>query len=216
MALMVLGVLFTVLPHAQAAVLAVAVVLGVGVKAGVTLLESRLDVKIAADSRAAGGVDSKEQIGELLDELGDEHVIVPHVPSPCGSVEEVIISKNHGIFLVEPKPQHGRVEVIHSRIRINGRLPETDFILQALRNNCWLADELAGRLGLQARVNSLVVFTNAFVVTSRSVMGVTVTNRDFLLASIQRLGKPLPADVWEAREQIASHLCGEAAFPKDV
>jgi hypothetical protein len=103
-------------------------------------------------------------------------------------------------------PHSGNVEVIHSRIRINGKLPETDFVVQALRNTSWLVDELEKIAGIRTRVNSLVVFTNAFVVTSRSVKGVTVTNKKFLLSNIQRLGKPLAPEIWTSREKIAGAL----------
>ena len=208
-ALAVVCVLFTVLPHAQAACLGGLVALGVLVKVAMTVLESRIDTKIAEELRPSRGSVAEEHVGEVLNEIGDEHVIVHDVQCPHGRIDHLIFSKSYGIFLVESMPHSGRVEVIHSRIRINGKLPETDFVVQTLRNTSWLVDELEKIAGVRARVNSLVVFTNAFVVTSRSVKGVTVTNKKFLLSNIQRLGKPLVPEIWTAREKIAGAL-GEA------
>jgi hypothetical protein len=201
--LAVMGILFTVLPRTQAVGLSVLVALGVLGKIAMTILESRIDTKIAEELRPSRGSVAEEHIGEVLNELGDEHVIVHDILCPHGRIDHLIFSKGYGIFLVESMPHSGRVEVIHSRIRINGKLPETDFVVQALRNTSWLVDELEKITGVRTRVNSLVVFTNAFVVTSRSVKGVTVTNKKFLLSNIQRLGKPLSPELWTSREKIA-------------
>jgi hypothetical protein len=208
-ALVVVCILFTILPHTQAMGLGALVSLGVLGKVAMTVLESRIDTKIAEELRPTRGSVAEEHIGEVLDELGDEHVIVHDIHCPHGRIDHLIFSKGYGIFLVESMPHSGRVEVFHSRIRINGKLPETDFVVQALRNTSWLVDELEKITGARTRVNSLIVFTNAFVVTSRSVKGVTVTNKKFLLSNIQRLGKPLASEIWTAREKIAGAF-GEA------
>ncbi|HEY3899927.1 MAG TPA: nuclease-related domain-containing protein [Chthoniobacter sp.] len=208
-ALPVACALFTVLPHAQAVGLGALVALGIFVKIGMTALESRIDTKIAEELRPSRGSVAEEHVGEVLDEIGDEHLIVHDIHCPHGRIDHLIFSKSYGVFLVESMAHSGRVEVIHSRIRINGKLPETDFVVQALRNTSWLVDELERIAGVRTRVSSLVVFTNAFVVTSRSIKGVTVTNKKFLLSNIQRLGKPLAPEIWTAREKIAGVL-GEA------
>jgi len=208
MGLAAISVLFTLLPHAQAAGIGLVVLLGVASKAAMTALEFKIDTKIAAEKRAIRGAVAEERIGETLDELGEEHLIVHDVRGPFANIDHVIFSRNYGVFLIETKAHGGQVAVVDSRILVNGRSPETDIIAQTLRNTCWLADELERIAGVRTRVNSLVVFTNAFVVTSRSIKGITVTNRKFLLPNIQRLGKPLAPEVWAAREKFAGLLSG--------
>jgi len=209
MGVAIISVLFTLLPHGQAAGIALVVALGVAFKAAMTFVEAKIDTKIAADKRAAGGAVAGDRIGQTLDELGEEHLVIHDLRCPYGNIDHVVLSRNHGVFLIETKAHAGRVAVVDSRIVINGRPPELDFVAQTLRITCWLADEMEKISGVRTPVNSLIVFTNAFVVTSRSVKGVTITNQDFLLSNIQRMGKPLPLAVWAARERIASG-CGAA------
>ena len=148
---------------------------------------------------------AEEQIGEILEQLGEEHLLIHDVQCQFGKIDHIVLSKNHGIFLIETNSHFGSVEVIDSKIRVNGKPTGQDFIARMLRNTHWLAEELETITGVKARVNSLVVFTNAFVVTSRSIKGITITNNKFLLSSIQQLAKPLAPEVWEAKEKIA-HL----------
>jgi hypothetical protein len=203
-ALVVMGVFFKILPHAQAAGVGVVLILFLAFKVVMNLFESRIDTKIAEEKRAIRGAVAEEKIEEILDQLGDEHRVIHDVRCQFGNIDHIVLSRNHGVFLIETKAHGGRVAIVESKIRVNGKLPEKDFIAQTLRNTYWLVEELQTMTGVRPWVTSLIVFTNAFVVRSRPIKGITVTNKKFLLESMRQLGKPLPAEVWAARDKIAS------------
>jgi hypothetical protein len=165
-----------------------------------------VESKVQAEKLAQRGAVVEERVGEILARLNSEHLIIHDVRCQFGDVEHIVFSKNHGVFLIETIAHGSRVEVVNSKILVNGNAPAKDLMGQTLRNTNWLTEELRKLTGVSAKVNSLVVLTNAFVVTNRAIMGITITNRKFLLSSIQRLGKPLPPEVWAARETLASRL----------
>lgn len=177
-ALVVMGVFFKILPHAQAAGVGVVLVLFLAFKGVMKILESRIDTKIAEEKRAIRGAVAEGKIEEILDQLGDEHRIIHDVRCQFGNIDHIVLSRNHGVFLIETKAHGGRVAIVESKIRVNGKLPEKDFIAQTLRNTYWLVEELQTMTGVRPWVTSLIVFTNAFVVRSQPIKGITVTNKN--------------------------------------
>jgi hypothetical protein len=195
-------VFYSFFPHAPKLGISVILFLFLGCKVVIAVMDS----KIVGFLREFRGEAAEERIGEILNQLEGDHWITPEVQCPFGNIDRIVFSKNHGVFLIETKGYHGNVEVVDSRIRVNGKLPEQDFIAQMLRKTHWLAEELQAAAGVSVKVNSLLVFTNAFVVTSRSIKGITVTNNKFLLASIHQQARPLAAEVWEAKDKIAGQF----------
>lgn len=126
--------------------------------------------------------------------------------SEFGNIDHVVLSREHGVFLIETKAHGGKVTVVDGKVQVNGKPPEKDFIAQTVRNTQWLSGRLEGITGVTAWVNSSIVFTNAFVEWSRPVKGITVTNKKFLLSNIQRVRKPLPPAIWDARLTIGDRL----------
>ncbi len=202
----VLIVFFKLLPHAQAAGLGAVVVLAVAVKLLISFLDARVDAKIAEEKRALRGAAAEEKVEEILDRLDIDHLVIHDVRCQFGNIDHVVLSKEGGVFLLETKAHGGRVAVVESKIRVNGKLPEKDFIAQTLHNTYWLIEELETITGVRPWVTSVIVFTNAYVARSAPVKGITITNAKFLLQEMKRLGQPLPAKVWAAREQIARLL----------
>jgi Holliday junction resolvase-like predicted endonuclease len=201
----VVGLIFlTVLPHAKAAGFAMVAVLFVAFKIAMNFLESKIDTKIVEEKRAIRGAVAEEKVEEILDQLGDDHLILHDVRCQFGNIDHIVLSKAHGVFLIETKAHGGRVATVESKIRINGKLPEKDFIAQTLRNTYWLVEELEATTGVRPWVTSLIVFTNAFVVRGKPIKGITVTNKKFLLETMKQLGQPLAPQVWEARQKIAA------------
>jgi hypothetical protein len=206
---MIVGWVFLkVMPHAQAAGIGTIVVLFVAFKVAMNILESKIDTKIVEEKRAIRGAVAEEKIEEILDQLDDEHFILHDVVSSFGNIDHVVLSKNHGLFLIETKSHGGTVTVVDGKIRVNGNWPEKDFISQTIKNTYWLAEQLRLITGVTAWVSPSIVFTNAFVERSRPIKGITVTNKKFLLSNIQQNRKPLPAEIWDARETIADRFNG--------
>ena len=94
---------------------------------------------------------------------------------------------------------------------VNGKLPEKDFIAQALRNSYWLRDEVSQFAGSKPWITPVLVFTNAFVSPTKPVKGVNILNKKYLLALLQRDNRPnaVNTHVWEQREEISKHLYGK-------
>jgi len=202
----VLVLFFTILPHAQAVGLGAVLVLALAVKMLIGFLDSKVDAKIAEEKRALRGAVAEEKVEDILDRLGIDHLVIHDVRCQFGNIDHVVLSKEGGVFLIETKAHGGRVAVVESKIRINGKLPEKDFIAQTLRSTYWLIEELETITGVRPWVTSVIVFTNAFVARSAPVKGITITNAKFLRQEMKRLGQPLPAKVWAGRDRIASLL----------
>jgi hypothetical protein len=149
-----------------------------------------------------------ETTEEILEKLGGENLSFKNVASRYGNIDHVALSKEHGFFLIETKAHSGRVSVVDCRLRVNGKLPERDFVAQALRNTYWLIEEIRNVTGLDAEITPLLVFTNASVDTSRPLKGIPITNRASLRATIEREGQPISEPLWNAREKISAILTG--------
>ena len=203
----VVGLVFLkVMPHAQTAGIGAILVLFIAFNVVVNHLESKIDTKIVEEKRAIRGAVAEEMIEQILDQLDDEHFILHDIESNFGNIDHVVLSKNHGVFLIETKSHGGKVTVVDGKIRVNGNWPEKDFISQTIRNTYWLAEQLRLITSITAWVNASIVFTNAFVERSRPIKGITVTNKKFLLSNIRQARKPLPAQIWDARETVAARL----------
>jgi hypothetical protein len=198
--------------HAQVAGVGVILGLFIVFKFVMNTLESKIDTKIVEEKRAIRGAEAEETIEQILDQLDGEHLIIHDVESGYGNIDHVVLSKCHGIFLIETKAHGGRVTVVDGKVQVNWHPPEKDFIAQAARNAYWLARQLQEMTGAIAWVNSFIVFTNAFVEWSRPVKG-AVMNKKFLFSNIQRVRKPLPAQIWDAREEIVSRLKSSMTVP---
>ena len=114
------------------------------------------------------------------------------IESPYGNIDHIVIGKNAGIFLLETKAHGGKVEVNGETLLVNGKLPEKDFIAQALRNSYWLRDEISQIVGDKPWITPILVFTNAFVPPTRPVKGVSIINKKYLLNFLQKPTDPTP------------------------
>lgn len=154
--------------------------------------------------------DDEPEVVEILQGLDGERQIFDRIATRSGTIDHVVISEAHGIFLIETKSHRGRVAVVDSKIRVNGRLQEKDFVAQTLRNTYWLIEEIRSATGLDAIINPLIVFTHASVALNRPLKGIPMTNRKLLLAAIQAQGEPIDRRLWEVREQISAMLAHHA------
>ncbi|MCS7011864.1 MAG: hypothetical protein NZL98_10885, partial [Anaerolineales bacterium] len=63
-------------------------------------------------------------------------------------------------------------------IWVNGKLPEKDFISQALQNSRWLREAIRELLGWRPWITTILLsFTDAFVSPTKPIKGVYVVNK---------------------------------------
>jgi hypothetical protein len=171
--------------------------------------DRKMDKKSKEQKRAIRGAKGEEKIGELLSELSSDYHILHDIVSPYGNIDHIVISRNSGIFLVETKAHGGKVSMDGETLLVNGKLPEKDFIAQALRNSYWLRDEVSQFVGSKPWITPILVFTNAYVSPTNPVKGVIILNKKYLLALLQRENRSNAeiTRVWEQRDVISKHLC---------
>jgi hypothetical protein len=172
------------------------------------LAEIGMSRKFKAHGRAVRGAKAEEKIGDILDELDENYIVLHDIDSPYGNIDHIVISRHNGIFLLETKSHGGRVEVQNDRLLVNGKPPEKDFIAQALRNTYWLKEEIGRVISEKPWITSIVVFTNAFVAHTKPIKGVYIANKKYLPTLLQRPSRPSSthAKIWDAREEIADKL----------
>jgi hypothetical protein len=172
------------------------------------MVKSQVNNKLKAEKRAIRGARAEEKIGEMLEKLNQEYMVMHDVESPYGNIDHIVIGKNNGIFLVETKSHGGKVEVHEDTLFLNGKPTEKDFIAQALKNVYWLRDEIAQIIGAKPWITPIVVFTNAFIGPTKPIKGVNIVNKRYLNAilKMQSRQSSINTQVWEAREKIAERL----------
>lgn len=174
------------------------------------LIKGSADKKFKEEKRAIRGAKGEEKIGELLEDLSADFCVLHDIESQYGNIDHIVISKNSGIFLLETKAHGGKVTVDGETLLVNGKLPEKDFIAQALRNSYWLRDEIAIIVGSKPWITPVIVFTNAFVSSTRPTKGVRIMNKKYLVSFLQDSSRPsaVNARIWEQRASIESNLIG--------
>lgn len=172
------------------------------------LIEGRVDRKFKEEKRVIRGAKAEEKIGELLEDLSDDYYVLNDIESPYGNIDHIVIRKNAGIFLLETKAHGGKVEVDGGILLVNGKLPEKDFINQALKNSYWLRDEISQIIGAKPWITPIIVFINAFVPHTRPLKGVSIINKKYLLNVLYKANRPnaINARVWEQRGNIENRL----------
>jgi hypothetical protein len=110
--------------------------------------------------------------------------------------------------LIETKAHGGKVKVEGGTLLVNGKLPEKDFIAQALKNSFWLKDEISKLIGPTPWITPVLVFTNAFVSATKPIKGVRVVNKKYLppILNSPVSQSATTAQVWEQRGKIGQKL----------
>jgi len=160
------------------------------------------------EKRAIRGAVAEENIGYLLDGLGEDYYMLNDIESPYGNVDHIVIGKNNGIFLIETKSHHGKVEIIGNDLLVNGKPPEKNFIGQTLKNTYWLKERVGNIIGSQPWITPILVFTNAFVPYSQPIKNIHVINKRYLVSTVTKIGKRDATNIriWEQKEKISDGL----------
>ena len=115
-------------------------------------------MKLKEEKRAIRGARSEEKIGDMLTELSEDYLVLHDIDSPYGNIDHVVFSKRNGVFLIETKSHGGKVTVEGRTLLVNGKLPEKDFIAQALQNSFWLKKEIGNLIGPSPWITPILVF----------------------------------------------------------
>lgn len=156
--------------------------------------------------RADRGAAGEEKVAVVLSDLDEDFFVLHDISSPYGNIDHIVIGRETGVFLLETKAHGGKVTLSPDGLLINGKPPEKDFINQALRNAYWLRGVIEEVTGTQPWINSLVVFTNAFVPCGQPIKGVQVINKRFLLDQLQKPSRNHQTIIWDKRDEIAGRL----------
>lgn len=159
------------------------------------------------ERRAVRGAEAEEQVGSILDNLGEDFLVLHDVPSPYGNIDHIVISRQSDVFLIETKAHGGRVTIVEGQLLVNGHVPEKNFITQTLKNTYWLRDEIQRVADAQAWIIPLIVFTNAFVEPGPPIKNVLVVSKKYLPTVLRRSnGNRYASAIWDRRERIQSAL----------
>jgi len=148
------------------------------------------------------GAIAEESIGDMLDKLPGEKLILHDVPSRFGNIDHIIISRTKGVILVETKSHRGEITAENDNLLIDGKPPEKDFIRQTLKNCYWLKEWIKDNLGLEVWVNCIIVFTNGFVTIRGKIKGVSVINAKYFSAYFERLPDNQTTALWEGQDKL--------------
>jgi len=151
------------------------------------------------EGKAERGAIAEESIGELLDKLPEDNLILHDVQNKFGNIDHIIISRTKGVILVETKSHHGKITAEGDNLLINDKPPEKDFIKQTLNNCYWLKDWIKTNTGLEAWINCVIVFTNGYVSVRGKIKGVSVINAGYFYTYFERLPENGTAALWEKR-----------------
>ena len=159
---------------------------------------------------ALKGADGEVAVARMLEEIASgRHMLFHDVNTPGGNIDHVLLSERGRIYLIETKTHHGAVTVENGVLRIDGQLPEKQFIQQVLANLARLKPKLDRITGEDTWVDLLLVFTNASVARDCRERNIAIINLGFLDTTLAQLDDRRPkVSLWPHREKIADLLRG--------
>ncbi len=150
------------------------------------------------------GAVGEEVVGALLAQLGADYVVQHDTISPYGNIDHIVYDSRGNIFMLETKSHRGRVTAEGEKLLLNGHDFEKDILHQALNNSFWLKEKLEAKLGVQAWITPVLVFTKAFVTFRKPIKGVHYLHKKYLLEFIlkNRASSPAGVKLWEIKRKV--------------
>ena len=196
------GLLFFTLLGSSHGAVGVIVLLG-GLVVAMQFLEKYGKNGKSIEGKFGRGAIAEESMGDMLDKLPGDNLVLHDVPSQFGNIDHIIISRAKGIILVETKSHPQTVTAEGSNLLLDGKPPEKDFIRQTLNNCYWLKEWVKINTGLEEWINCVIVFTNGFVKVRGKIKGASVINAKYFPAYFERLPDNRTAGLlWEGREKL--------------
>jgi len=191
------------LPMLPGAGISALVVLIIVMKVIAGTVESKAKTYRREERKAERGARAEEAIDDVLGTLQGQHRVFHDVDTGHGDIDHILLSKEHGVFVIETKSHFGEVTVRNGALLINGQPSEKDFIAQVLRNTMWLKKRIRETTGLDPWIQPVIVFTRAFVREWKPVRGVLLRNQKHLVEAIEktRTNPGIISRLWSLHEQ---------------
>jgi len=166
-------------------------------------VESKAKTYRREERKAERGARAEETVGDVLGSLHGQYDVFHDVDTGHGDIDHIVLSQDHGVFVIETKSHFGEVTVRNGELLIDGQPPEKDFIAQVLRNTMWLKQRIKETTGLDPWIQPVIVFTRAFVREWKPVRGILLRNRKHLVEAIEktRANQGTASRLWSLREQ---------------
>jgi hypothetical protein len=149
------------------------------------------------------GARAEVRVGETLQSLGPNFVIINDIQTGRGNIDHLVLSKTGQVFVIETKSHFGRLEITKDDLFINSHHTEKDFIKQVQGNAIWARDRIQSLGITPVWATPILVFTNLFVPRTPPVKGVYVENIKYLNTRIQGVARTTKKNaVWENRAKI--------------
>jgi hypothetical protein len=154
------------------------------------------------------GARGEETIVDLLSSLGPDFAVWHDVMTHYGNIDHIVLAKNGTLFMIETKANSGTVDASAGTLLLNGRRPPKDMIAQCLRNTYSLKETIEAAFGRTIWVQPILVFTNAFVHSSKPIKGVRVMNKKYLVENLRSYSTKAEQKswLWEKRKELAGML----------
>lgn len=171
-------------------------------------VEGEIEHQLKREQDAVRGAEGEEEVEGILSSLGPDWYVLSDIECPCGNIDHLVISRLHGIFLVETKSHWGKVAGGSGELLLNGRPTPKDFVSQAMRSAVWVRQEIERITGVRTWVTALLVFTNAFVPKGVKVRNVRVINKRYIRWALEHSGpsSETARRAWLMRAQVEASL----------
>lgn len=155
------------------------------------------------ERQAERGALAEEKVGAVLESLKGPYAVFHDVETEYGDIDHVVVSKDHGIFVIETKSHSGNVTVENGKLLVNGKPPEKDFLAQVLRNTMWLQKRIREKTGVDLYIQPILVFSRALVREWKPVRSVLIRNQKYLIEAIEkrRTNPEVASQLWSLHEQ---------------
>jgi len=127
-----------------------------------------------------------ELTARILDGIPDNKVVHHGYPYPEGVIDHVVITKHHGIFVVELSVDFRDIYFKDGHLMINGEPSEEDLVGDTLKKAVWLRDEIKKKTGTEVWTNPLLVFPHLEIRASLPIQGVRVVCLKYLVETIKK------------------------------
>ena len=146
---------------------------------------------------AGRGAKAEEDVGAILSRISDCEVL-HDVVAQFGNIDHLVFRKDGAILLIETKSHCGKVTEQSAE----------KFLQQTHRNVFWLRDFLKDRLEIEAWINAVIVFPNAYVSVRRPLRGVDFINSKYLERWMNKVrgNSQLARNLWPRIQEVKQEL----------
>ena len=166
-------------------------------------VESKARAYRKQERKAERGAKAEVTVADVLGRMTGQYAVFHDVDTGHGDIDHIVLSRDHGVFVLETKSHFGEVTVRNGKLLMDGQPPEKDFIAQVLRNTMWLKQRIKETTGLDPWIQPIIVFTRAFVREWKPVRGILLPNQKHLSETIEqtRANEAVTSRLWALHEQ---------------